>query len=104
MGVRPARVATAVGEDMNYRSAVLGAMIGLVAFGQLLNAAEYIGSVVHIADGDTFDMDVGSARMRVRFCGMDSPERGHEGYREAKTALTTLISEKTVRCVQVASG
>ena len=48
-------------------------------------------------------MDVGSAGMRVRFCGMDSPERGREGYREAKTALTTLISKKTVRCVQVSA-
>jgi hypothetical protein len=39
-------------------------IIGLVAFIQLIGAAEYSGSVVHIVDGDTFDMDVwGAARI-----------------------------------------
>jgi len=34
----------------------------------------------HIVDGDTFDLrtDAGS-RTRIRFCGVDSPERGTPG-------------------------
>jgi endonuclease YncB( thermonuclease family) len=35
---------------------------------------------------------------------VDSPERGHQGYQQAKDALTALIGGKAVRCVQVGSG
>ena len=54
------------------RRVAFGAILALVAFTQLLHGAEYSGSVVHIVDGDTFDMDVGATRLRVRFCGIDS--------------------------------
>lgn len=85
--------------------AVSAVILSLMAFTpQFVHAAEYSGQVIHIVDGDTFDMRVGSASLRIRFCGIDSPERGHTGYRRARAALTALISEKIVRCVQVGSG
>lgn len=67
-------------------------------------AAEYAGPVVAIEDGDTFTIYVNAERVKVRLCGVDSPERGAAGYGPAKDALTGLLAGKTVRCVQVGAG
>ena len=44
------------------------------------------------------------ACVRVRLCGIDAPERGRPGYREATTALDTLTRGKTTACVAVGDG
>lgn len=66
-------------------------------------AAEYSGVVMHVKDGDTFSIrePASGKRIDVRLCGVDSPERGKKGYFDAKLALTALIKDKGVRCVQV---
>jgi endonuclease YncB( thermonuclease family) len=69
----------------------------LIAFSQLAHAGEFSGEAIYIVDGDTFDIQTTAARIRIRFCGIDSPERWHAGYREAKDALASLIKGKTVR-------
>jgi endonuclease YncB( thermonuclease family) len=39
-------------------------------------AADYLGKVTSVADGDTFTMEAETGRVRVRICGIDAPERG----------------------------
>jgi micrococcal nuclease len=68
------------------------------------HAAEFAGPVTHIVDGDTFDMLAADRTIRIRFCGIDSPEQGQAGYHSAADALRNMISGKTVRCVQVGAG
>ncbi len=85
-------------------SAALAVVGGLLAITQAARTAEYSGRAIHIEDGDTFDMRGDSEKVRIRLCGIDSPERGHAGYRPAKAALSALIGGKIVRCVQVGAG
>jgi endonuclease YncB( thermonuclease family) len=67
-------------------------------------SADYLGKVTAVADGDTFTMEAGSGKVRVRLCGIDAPERGQPGYGQAAGALATLIEEKQVHCLQVGEG
>ncbi len=55
------------------------------------------GIVTYVVDGDTIDVD----GRRVRFIGVDTPERGQCGYREAKQRVAQLVSRKRVDIVSV---
>jgi hypothetical protein len=66
-----------------------------------VRAAELTGVAVFTVDGNTFDLRVGNTDTRIRACGIDSPERGQPGYRQAKDAMRAVVDGKTVRCVQV---
>ena len=46
-------------------------------------AADYLGKVLAVSDGDTFTMEADGAKVRVRICGIDAPERGQAGYGQA---------------------
>src|ERR1700722_1658387 len=83
---------------------IMFATLFLIAFSQLTHAGEFSGEAIYIVDGDTFDIQTTAARIRIRFCGIDSPERRHAGYSDAKDVLASLIRGKIVRCVQVSSG
>ena len=85
-------------------SAIAALCALLLCFSAGANAAEFTGSVVHIVDGDTFDMRTAAGVVRIRFCGIDSPEQGESGYQAALDALRHMIGGKTVRCVQVGAG
>ena len=51
------------------------------------------GYCYHVIDGDTIDVQgVG----RIRFVGVNAPERGQPGYQEAKDFVTSLCLGKTV--------
>jgi endonuclease YncB( thermonuclease family) len=63
----------------------LAAAIWLVFSAPLSPAAEYMGRVVSVADGDTFAVRIGSSTVDVRLCGIDSQERGHARYMIART-------------------
>jgi endonuclease YncB( thermonuclease family) len=67
-------------------------------------AADIIGNVTYIADGDTFDVNTSQGAIRIRLCGVDSPERGEKNYMAAKDALSDFIAGKEVRCVPVGEG
>lgn len=69
-------------------------------------ASGLVGKVVHVQDGDTFTISTApeGRLVKVRFCGIDTPERGHQGYGEAKSALSRLSYRQQVRCVQVGQG
>ena len=58
---------------------------------------ERVFIVVHIVDGDTFDVDSGE---RIRMLGIDTPERGEYFYKEAKNRLAELIEGKEVKLVK----
>ena len=46
-------------------------------------AADYLGKVLAVSDGDTFTMVADGAKVRVRICGIEAPERGQAGYGQA---------------------
>jgi endonuclease YncB( thermonuclease family) len=54
-------------------------------------------TVARAIDGDTLEMRDGT---RVRMLGIDTPERGQCGYKEAKELLTSLVDNKTVLTVK----
>ena len=64
-------------------------------------ADDYLGVVTGITDGDTFNMKVGTKRMAIRLCGIDSPERGEPGYGAAAGTLADMVEGKVVHCLQV---
>ncbi|SHH25821.1 thermonuclease family protein [Bradyrhizobium erythrophlei] len=67
-------------------------------------AADYLGTVTSVADGDTFTMEAETGRVRVRICGIDAPERGQPGYGQAAGVLANLVEGKIVHCLQVGEG
>jgi micrococcal nuclease len=59
-----------------------------------------IGRVVHIVDGDTYDLLTDeNEKIRVRMEGIDTPERGMPYYRVAKDYLGELCRDKLVMLV-----
>lgn len=67
-------------------------------------SADFIGPVTHMVDGDTFDMRMPGETIRIRLCGIDTPERGKPRFKEAKNALASQIDGRTIRCVPVGEG
>jgi len=67
-------------------------------------AADYLGRVLAVSDGDTFTMESESERVRIRLCGIDAPERGQPGYGQAAGVLSTMIEGRTLHCLQVGEG
>jgi endonuclease YncB( thermonuclease family) len=55
--------------------------------------------VVRVVDGDTIELENGQ---KVRFLGIDTPERGCPGYQEAKKSMQKLVLAK--RVVLVSDG
>lgn len=47
-------------------------------------------------DGDTIDVLIDGEEFRLRYIGMDTPERGELGFAEATAANVALVSGKTV--------
>jgi endonuclease YncB( thermonuclease family) len=67
-------------------------------------AADYLGKVLAVSDGDAFTMESGSRKVRVRICGIDAHERGQPGYGQAAGVLSNMIEGKTRHCLQVGEG
>lgn len=62
-----------------------------------LHAQTLRGTVVHIVDGDTFDIfDDTGLKTRIRMQTIDAPERGQPLYKESKEYLRSLIDGLTV--------
>jgi endonuclease YncB( thermonuclease family) len=58
------------------------------------------GQVTDVIDGDTIDVN----GTRIRIVGIDTPERGECGYREATNAMSGFVSGKAVRLVAPGGG
>jgi endonuclease YncB( thermonuclease family) len=55
-----------------------------------------IGVAVYVVDGDTIDVRLGDTIHRVRYIGMNTPERGEPCSQEATAANAALVDRKTV--------
>lgn len=71
---------------------------------QPASAAELRGSVVRVIDGDTFDIRIPNQKVRIRLCGIDTPERGQPNARKATKFLRNLIADQRIVCVPVGDG
>lgn len=61
----------------------------------------YKGVVTYVVDGDTIDVEIDlgfkiSTKQRLRLARIDTPERGQEGYQEAKDFVTNCVLNKEV--------
>ena len=76
----------------------LAAALGLFFAGGLWAQEErYRGEVVSVADGDTITvLTTDFERIKVRFYGIDCPEKGQPFGQEAKAYLNSLVYGKTV--------
>jgi endonuclease YncB( thermonuclease family) len=53
--------------------------------------------VIRVIDGDTIDVELGGQEYRVRYVGVNTPERDEDCYAEARAANERLVSGQTVR-------
>lgn len=71
-------------------------------------AADLVGTVTAVADGDTFTLCAGVGAdaqcEQIRLCGIDAPERGDALSAEATQAIRALTSGVTVTCTPVGEG
>jgi endonuclease YncB( thermonuclease family) len=67
-------------------------------------AADLIGTVPAVADGDTFTLCAGAQCERIRLCGIDAPERGDALSAEATQAVRDMTNRATVACTPVGEG
>ena len=56
--------------------------------------------VIAVIDGDTIDVEVDGQEFRVRYIGVDTPERDADFYSEAAEANFNMVAEQTVTLVQ----
>ena len=56
--------------------------------------------VINVIDGDTIDVDLDGIEYRVRYIGVDTPERGDPFYREATDYNRQLVGGETVILVK----
>jgi micrococcal nuclease len=61
-----------------------------------LSAQTWKAKVVRVADGDSIEVKKGSQRYRVRLFGIDSPEYGQPGGREAGRFTRGMVMGRTV--------
>lgn len=62
--------------------------------------AGVLAQVTHIVDGDTIDVEIEGITYRVRYIGMDTPERGEPFYSEATEINRQLVQGQTVILVK----
>ena len=58
------------------------------------------GRVIRVIDGDTVDIVLSRERQRVRYIGINTPERNEPCYEQATQANIDLVLGKTVRLVK----
>lgn len=68
----------------------------LSCFGQ----DEQIGVVTRVIDGDTIDVELDGEVRRVRYIGVNTPERNEYCYSEASEANSLMVDGKSVRLVK----
>lgn len=72
----------------------------LIAFCNIAAAADLIGKVVKVADGDTITvLSADNQKHRIRLAQIDAPERRQPWGAKSKDYLTNLVAGKTVKVV-----
>lgn len=59
-----------------------------------------MGIVTQVIDGDTIDVNINGTEYRVRYIGMNTPERDETCYQEARDANAALVQGQTVTLVR----
>lgn len=67
------------------------------------NGNSETGRVVRIIDGDTIDVDINGTVERVRYVGVNTPERDEVCYDEATEANRLMVEGQVVRLVRDSS-
>ncbi|MEG6509162.1 thermonuclease family protein [Methyloligella sp. 2.7D] len=67
-------------------------------------AAEFVGSPGKVSDGYTFHVCDEDKCTKIQLCGINAPELGTPAGDAATAALSRLVEERTVKCVQVGDG
>lgn len=83
---------------------VVGMLAALVGCEDLLddleeNAPSQTARVINVIDGDTIDVELNGVEYRVRYIGVNTPERDQTCYDEATAANRALVSGQSVRLV-----
>lgn len=65
-----------------------------------LDPAGVRATVTHVFDGDTIEVDLGGRTYRLRYIGVDTPERDEPFYQEALEFNRDLVEDQTVILVQ----
>jgi micrococcal nuclease len=58
------------------------------------------GVVTQVIDGDTIDVNLNGTEYRVRYIGMNTPERDEVCFQEARNANAALVQAQTVTLVR----
>jgi micrococcal nuclease len=66
---------------------------------ETIPGAEY-ASVTYVIDGDTIDVSLGGDTYRVRYIGVNTPERDEPCYQDATDANRTLVEDQIVGLVK----
>jgi endonuclease YncB( thermonuclease family) len=64
------------------------------------DGADETGRVTQIVDGDTIEVEIDGVGYRVRYVGVNTPERDEDCYQEAVDANAALVRGQTVRLVR----
>lgn len=59
-----------------------------------------IGTVIVVIDGDTIDVEINGQEFRIRYIGIDSPEKGEPFSMQATSANQALVNGKKVLLVK----
>lgn len=62
-----------------------------------------VGRVTRVIDGDTIDVDIDGSTYRVRYVGVNTPERDETCYADATAMNAELVEEQTVGLVRDSS-
>jgi micrococcal nuclease len=62
------------------------------------------GRVMQVIDGDTIDVSINGESMRVRYVGVNTPERDETCYADAWAANRAMVEGQTVRLVRDTSN
>lgn len=58
------------------------------------------GTVTNVIDGDTIDVNINGVEYRIRYVGVNTPERDEVCYSEATQANAAMVQGQTVRLVK----
>lgn len=75
----------------------LAALSAILWFSITASSETLEGLVISVADGDTFTLQVGDERQRIRLSEIDTPERDQPWGDEAKAALVSKVESKLVQ-------
>jgi micrococcal nuclease len=67
------------------------------------NVSGETGLVTHIVDGDTIDVEINGTEYRVRYVGVNTPERDESCYSDATNANRQMVDGQTVTLVKDSS-